>query len=146
MRVTINKDLISELYPLERKDLFDVYGHLEFYVLYKKGEVRRHGFLWLKKEIVTEDVFGERFSGKRYTKSEAIEKFAKDYGFTECNSTTFADDTVWQKPCVYLKMSSGTVYHIYTDIYEEAEKRIEDFKKGNNNFETIEAVKQGFIR
>ena len=142
MKVTINKDLISELYPLERKDLFDVYGHLMFYVLYKKGEVRRHGFLWLKKEIVTEDVFGERFSGKRYTKSEAIEKFAKDYGFTECDSTTFADGTVWQKPCVYLKMSSGTVYHIYTDTYEEAEKWIEDFKNGKDNFETIEAVKE----
>ena len=142
MKVTINKDLISELYPLERKDLFDVYGHLMFYVLYKKGEVRRHGFLWLKKEIVTEDVFGEWFSGKRYTKSEAIEKFAKDYGFTECDSTTFADGTVWQKPCVYLKMSSGTVYHIYTDTYEEAEKWIEDFKNGKDNFETIEAVKE----
>ena len=146
MKVTINKDLISELHPLERRNKFNDYGHLMFYVLYKKGEVCRHGFLWLKKEIVTKDVFGERFSGKRYTKSEAIEKFTKDYGFTESNSTTFADGTVWQKPCVYLKMSSGTVYHIYTDTYEEAEKWIEDVKKGNNNFETIEAVKQGFIR
>ena len=140
MKVTINKDLISELYPLERKDLFDVYGHLMFYVLYKKGEVRRHGFLWLKKEIVTEDVFGEWFSGKRYTKSEAIEKFAKDYGFTECDSTTFADGTVWQKPCVYLKMSSGAVYHIYTDIYEEAEKRIEEFKKGKDIFIGVQSA------
>ena len=142
MKVTINKDLISELYPLERKNLFNVYGNSMFCLLYKKGEVRRHGFLWLKKEIVTEDVFGEWFTNKCYTKSEAIEKFAKDYGFTECDSTTFVDGTVWQKPCVYLKMSSGTVYHIYTDTYEEAEKWIEDFKKGKNNFETIEAAKQ----
>ena len=142
MKVTINKFLISELYHLERRNKFNDYGYLMFYVLYKKGEIRRHGFLWLKKEIVTEDVFGQWFGDKRYTKSEAIEKFAKDYGFTECNSTTFADGTVWQKPCVYLKMSSGTVYHIYTDTYEEAEKWIEDFKKGKNNFETIEAVKE----
>ena len=142
MKVTINKDLISELHPLERKDLFDVYGHLMFYVLYKKGEVRRHGFLWLKKEIVKEDVFGQWFTDKRYTKSAAVEKLGKDYEFTEGCSTTFADGTVWQKPCVYLKMSSGTVYHIYTDTYEEAEKWIEDFMKGKNNFETIEAVKQ----
>ena len=142
MKVTINKDLISELYPLERKDLFKEYWHLEFYRRYKKGAVRRHGFLWLKKEIVTEDVFCQWFGDKWYTKSEAIEKFAKDYGFTEGYSTTFADGTVWQKPCVYLKMSSGTVYHIYTDTYEEAEKWIEDFKKGKDNFETIEAVKE----
>ena len=142
MKVTINKELISELYPIERKDLFDEYRKFMFYIRYEKGEVRRHGFLWLKKEIVTEDVFGEWFSGKRYTKSEAIEKFAKDYGFTECNSTTFVDGTVWQKPCVYMKMTSGTVYHIYTDTYEEAEKWIEDFKNGKDNFETIEAVKE----
>ena len=143
MKVTINKDLISELYPLERKDLFYVYGHLMFYVLYKKGEVRRHGFLWLKKEIVKEDVFRQWFGDKRYTKSEAVEKFAKECNFVENYSTTmFADGSWWRKPCVYLKMSSGAVYHIYTDTYEEAEKWIEDFKKGKNNFETIEAVKQ----
>ena len=142
MKVTINKDLISELIPLERRNKFNDYGHLMFYVLYKKGEIRRHGFLWLKKEIVKEDVFGEWLSDKRYTKSEAIEKFAKDYGFTECDSTIFADGTVWEKPCVYMKMTSGTVYHIYTDTYEEAEKWIEDFKNGKDNFETIEAVKE----
>ena len=142
MRVTINKDLISELYPLERKNLFNVYGNSMFCLLYKKGEVRRHGFLWLKKEIVTEDVYCEWFGDKLYTKSEAIEKFAKDYGFTEGYSTTFADGTVWQKPCVCMKMSSGTVYHIYTNTYEEAEKWIEDFKNGKDNFETIEAVKE----
>ena len=142
MKVTINKDLISELYPLERRNKFNDYGYLMFYVLYKKGEIRRHGFLWLKKEIVTEDVFGEWFTDKRYTKSEAIEKFAKDYGLTENYSTTFADGSWWRKPCVYMKMSSGAVYHIYTDTYEEAEKWIEEFKKGKNNFETIEAVKQ----
>ena len=49
MKVTINKDLISELYPIERKDLFDRYWDLMFYIRYKKGEVRRHGFLWLQK-------------------------------------------------------------------------------------------------
>ena len=142
MKVTINKDLISELYPVERKNLFNEYGHLEFCLLYKKGDVRRHGFLWLQKEIVKEDLYCGWFTDKYYTKSEAIKKFAKDYGFTECDSTTFADGTVWQKPCVYLKMSSGTVYHIYTDTYEEAEKWIEDFKNGKDNFETIEAAKQ----
>ena len=142
MKVTINKDLISELYPLERRNLFNDYGHTMFCVLYKKGEVRRHGFLWLKKEIVKEDVFRQWFGDKRYTKSEAIEKFAKECGFTEDCSTTFADGSWWRKPCVYMKMSSGTVYHIYTDTYEEAEKWIDDFKKGKNNFETIEAVKQ----
>ena len=142
MRVTINKDLISELHPLERKDLFKEYWNLEFYRRYKKGDVRRHGFLWLKKEIVKEDVFRQWFDDKRYTKSEAIEKFAKDYGFTEDCSTTFADGSWWQKPCVCLKMTSGSVYHIYTDTYKEAEKWIEDFRKGKNNFETIEAVKQ----
>ena len=142
MRVTINKDLISELYPLERQDLFKEYWHLEFYRRYKKGDVRRHGFLRLKKEIVKEDVFRQWFGDKRYTKSEALEKFAKECGFNEDCSTTFADGSWWRKPCVYLKMSSGTVYHIYTDTYEEAEKWIEDFKKGKNNFETIEAVKQ----
>ena len=141
MKVTINKDLISELYPLERRNLFNDYGHLMFYVLYKKGEIRRHGFLWLKKEIVKEDVFCQWFSDKRYTKSEALEKFAKEAGFTEGYSTTFADGSWWRKPCVYLKMSSGAVYHIYTDTYEEAEKWIEDFKNGKDNFETIEAVK-----
>ena len=142
MKVTINKDLISELYPLERKNLFNVYGNSMFCLLYKKGEVRRHGFLWLKKEIVREDVFGEWFTDKRYTKSEAIEKFATDYGLTENYSTTFVDGSWWRKPCVYMKMSSGAVYHIYTDTYEEAEKWIEDFKKGKDNFETIEAVKE----
>ena len=58
MRVTINKDLISELYPLERKDLFKEYWHLEFYRRYKKGDVRRRGFLWLQKDIITENVYG----------------------------------------------------------------------------------------
>ena len=142
MKVTINKDLISELYPLERRNLFNVYGHLMFYVLYKKGEVRRHGFLWLKKEIIKEDLYCGWFGDKYYTKSEAIEQLVKDFGFTECDSMTFDDGTVWRKPCVYLKMSSGAVYHIYTDTYEEAEKWIEDFMRGKNNFETIEAVKQ----
>ena len=142
MKVTINKDLISEIYPLERRNKFNDYGYLMFYVLYKKGEIRRHGFLWLKKEIVTEDVFGEWCTNKRYTKREALEKFAKECGLTENYSTTFADGSWWRKPCVYMKMSSGAVYHIYTDTYEEAEKWIEDFKKGKNNFETIEAVKQ----
>ena len=142
MKVTINKDLISELYPLERRNLFNDYGHLMFYVLYKKGEIRRHGFLWLKKEIVKEEVFCQWFTDKRYTKSEALEKFAKECGFTDDCSTTFADGSWWRKPCVYMKMSSGTAYHIYTDTYEEAEKWIEDFKNGKDNFETIEAVKQ----
>lgn len=36
MKVTINKDLISELYPIERKDLFDKYWDLMFYICYKK--------------------------------------------------------------------------------------------------------------
>ena len=141
MKVTINKDLISELYPIERKDLFKEYAYLSFYVRYKKGAVRRHGFFWLKKEIIKEDLYCGWFGDKYYTKSEAIEQLVKDFGFTECNSMTFTDGTVWRKPCVYLKMSSGAVYHIYTDTYEEAEKWIEDFKKGKNNFETIEAVK-----
>ena len=142
MKITINKDLISELYPLERRDLFNDYGHLMFYVLYKKGEIRRHGFLWLKKEIVKEEVFCQWFSDKRYTKSEALEKFAKEAGFTEGYSTTFADGSWWRKPCVCMIMSSGETYHIYTDTYEEAEKWIEDFKNGKDNFETIEALKQ----
>ena len=142
LKVTINKDLITELYPLERRNWFNEYGHLMFYVRYKKGEVRRHGFLWLKKEIVKEDVFCQWFSDKRYTKSEALEKFAKEAGFTEGYSTTFADGSWWRKPCVCMKMSSGETYHIYTDTYEEAEKWIEDFKNGKDNFETIEALKQ----
>ena len=142
MKVTINKDLISELYPIERKDLFKEYGHLEFYLRYKKGEVRRHGFLWLQKDIVTEDIFCQWFTDKWYTKSAAIKKFAKDYRLTEDCSTTFSEGTVWRKPCVYLKMCSGETYHIYTDTYEEAEKWIEDFMKSKNNFETIEAVKR----
>ena len=142
MKVTINKDLISELYPLERRNLFNDYGPTMFYVLYKKGEVRRHGFLWLKKEIVKEDVFRQWFGDKRYTKSEALEKFAKECGLTEDCSTTFADGGWWRKPCVYLKMNSGSEYHIYTNTYKEAEKWIEDFKNGKNNFETIEAFKQ----
>ena len=141
MRVTINKDLISELYPLERKNLFNEYGHRLFYVLYKKGEVHRHGFLWLKKEIVTEDVYCEWFTDKCYTKSEAIEKLAEVCDYTESYSTTFAEGSWWRKPCVYLKMDSGSVYNIYTETYEEAEKWIEDFKNGKDNFETIEAVK-----
>ena len=142
MKVTINKDLISELYPIERRNWFNEYGHLMFYVRYKKGEVRRHGFLWLKKEIVKEDVFRQWFGDKRYTKSEALEKFAKECGLTDDRSTTFADGSWWRKPCVCMIMCSGETYHIYTDTYEEAEKWIEDFKKGKNNFETIEAVKQ----
>ena len=142
MKVTINKDLISELYPLERKDLFDEYSYLSFYIRYKKGEVRRYGFLWLKKEIVAEDLYCGWFVDGYYTKSEAVKKLAKDYGFTENYSTMFAEGTWWRKPCVCLKMDSGSVYNIYTDTYEEAEKWIEDFKKGKNNFETIEAVKQ----
>ena len=142
MKVTINKDLISELYPVERKNLFNEYGHLEFCLLYKNGDVRRHGFLWLQKEIIKEDVFRQWFTDKRYTKSEAIKKFAKDYEFTEGYSLTFAEGTWWRKPCVCLKMTSGTVYHIYTDTYDEAEKWIEEFKNGKHNFETIEAVKQ----
>ena len=142
MKVTINKDLISELYPIERKDLFKEYAYLSFYIRYKKGAVRRHGFLWLKKEIIKEDLYCGWFGDKYYTKSEAIEQLVKDFGFTECDSMTFDDGTVWRKPCVYLKMSSGAVYHIYTDTYEEAEKWIEDFKSGKDNFKTIEAVKQ----
>ena len=141
MKVTINKELISELYPIERKDLFDEYRKFMFYIRYEKGEVRRHGFLWLQKDIITEDVFCQWFGDKWYTKSEAIEQLVKDFGFTKCDSMTFDDGTVWRKPCVYLKMSSGAVYHIYTNTYEEAEKWIEEFKKGKNNFETIEAVK-----
>lgn len=141
MRVTINKNLISELYPIERKDLFTEYAYLSFYIRYKKGAVRRHGFLWLKKEIVTEDLYGEwcDFDDKYYTKREAMEKLAKDFGLTESDSLTFAEGTLWRKPCVYLKMDSGSAYRIYTNTYEEAEKWIEDFKKGKDNFETIEA-------
>ena len=142
MKVTINKDLISELYPIERKDLFDKYWDLMFYIRYKKGEVRRHGFLWRQKDIITEDLFCEWFSDECYTKSEAIEKLAKKYEFTECYSMTFDEGTWWRKPCVYLKMNSGSEYHIYTNTYKEAEKWIEDFKNGKNNFETIEAFKQ----
>ena len=142
MKVTINKDLISELYPLERKNLFNVYGNSMFCLLYKKGEVRRHGFLWLKKEIVKEDVYRQWFTDKRYTKSEALEKFAKECGLTEDCSTTFAEGTWWRKPCVCLKMTSGSVYHRYTNTYDEAEKWIEEFKNGKHNFETIEAAKQ----
>ena len=142
MKVTINKDLISELYPLERKDLFKEYWYLEFYRRYKKGAVRRHGFLWLKKEIVKEDLYCGWFTDKYYTKSEAVEKLGKDYEFTEGYSLTFAEGTWWRKPCVCLKMTSGSVYHIYTNTYNEAEKWIEEFKNGKHNFETIEALKQ----
>ena len=142
MKVTINKDLISELYPIERKDLFDKYWDFMFYIRYKKGEVRRHGFLWLQKDIITEDLFCELFSDECYTKSEAIEKLAKEYDFTEGYSITFAEGTWWRKPCVYLKMNGGSEYHIYTNTYKEAEKWIEDFKNGKNNFETIEAYKR----
>ena len=142
MKVTINKDLISELYPIEREDLVDKYWNLMFYIRYKKGEVRRHGFLWLQKDIITEDLFCEWFSDECCTKSEAIEKLAKEYDFTEDYSMTFAEGTWWRKPCVYLKMTGGSEYHIYTNTYKEAEKWIEDFKNGKNNFETIEASKQ----
>ena len=142
MKVTINKNLISELYPIERKDLFDKYWDLMFYIRYKKGEVRRHGFLWIQKDIITEDLFCEWFSDECYTKSEAIEKLAKEYDFTEGPLMTFDEGTWWRNPCVYLKMNSGSEYHIYTNTYKEAEKWIEDFKKSVNNFETIEAFKQ----
>ena len=142
MKVTINKNLISELYPIERKDLFDRYQDLMFYIRYKKGEVRRYGFLQLQKDIITEDLFCELFSDECYTKSEAIEKLAKEYDFTEGPLMTFDEGTWWRNPCVYLKMNSGSEYHIYTNTYKEAEKWIEDFKNGKNNFETIESFKQ----
>ena len=142
MKVTINKELISEIYPIERKDLFNEYWNLIFYLRYKKGEVRRHGFLWLQKDIITEDLFCEWFSDKCYSKSEAVEELAKEYDYKEGYSMTFAEGTWWRKPCVCLKMSNGSVYYIYTNTYKEAEKWIEDFKSGKDNFETIEAVKQ----
>lgn len=142
MKVTINKELISELYPIERHDLFNEYRKFMFYIRYEKGEVRRHGFLWLQKDIITEDLFCEWFSDECYTKSEAVEKLAKEYDFTEGYSMTFAEGTWWRKPFVCLKMGNGSEYHIYTNTYKEAEKWIEDFKNGKDNFETIEASTQ----
>ena len=142
MKVTINKDLISELYPIEKRDLFNEYWDLMFYIRYKKGEVHRHGFLWLKKDVITEDVYGCKWHQDGcYTKSEAIKELAKEFDFTEGCSMTFAEGTWWRKSCVCLKMSNGSVYHIYTNTYKEAEKWIEDFKNGKDNFETIEAFK-----
>lgn len=131
MGLVVNVDKIQKIYTHKAKQAKFVY-----YVEAKPE--KRNFFGWLTREAVEEHWFSMYTRFKYRTREELINDSSQK-GKYFINDEVLYEQSIWEKPVIYIIMSNSDPITLYFDTYEELTQKVNDMiKQSNNNLMVIE--------